>query len=118
MRRNIVAALEREPDFVVCGECDDVPEALVAIESLHPDVVLTDITLKSSNGLDLIRALRQRHPGVPSVATTMFDVHANERLALAAGACRFVSKHWGPDSLVRAVRAAMLETTKLSPAEG
>jgi DNA-binding NarL/FixJ family response regulator len=95
MRRSIVEAILREPE--------DVPEVLT-IMSLQPDVVLTDLQLKSSSGLDLIQALRARVPGLPIVATTMFDVRRNERLARAAGASGFVSKENGPDQLVATIR--------------
>ena len=111
MRRSIVEALEREPDLTVCGQAEDAPEALVAIESLHPDLVLTDIQLKSSSGLDLIKNLRAQSPGLPSIATTMFDVRRNERLARAAGASSFVAKQDGPEKLVATVHE-LLKTSK------
>lgn len=103
MRRSIVEALEREPDLTVCGQAEDVREALAAIDSLQPDLVLTDIQLKSSSGLDLIRTLHTRSPGLPVVATTMFDVRQTERLALAAGASGFASKQDGPEKLIATV---------------
>lgn len=108
MRRSIVQALEREPNLTVCGEAEDVEEAVAAIESLHPDIVLTDIQLKSSSGLDLIRILRAQSPTLPVVATTMFDVRRTERLARAAGASGFASKQDGPEKLI----ATVLEVLK------
>jgi DNA-binding NarL/FixJ family response regulator len=106
MRRSIVEAILREPDLTVCGQAEDEPEVL-AIVSLQPDVVLTDIQLKSSNGLDLIKALRARLTALPIVATTMFDVRRTERLARAAGASGFVSKENGPDQLVATIREVL-----------
>lgn len=103
MRRSIVEAIERESDLTVCGHAEDVQEALAAIESLRPDIVLTDLQLKSSSGLELIRSLREQAPALPIIATTMFDVRRNERLARAAGASGFVAKQDGPEKLVAAV---------------
>ena len=103
MRRSIVEAIEREADLAVCGQAEDAQEAFTAIVSLRPDVVLTDIQLKASSGLDLIKNLRACAPTLPVIATTMFDVRRNERLALAAGASAFVAKQDGPDKLVTAV---------------
>ena len=100
MRRSIVEAIEREPDMTVCGQAEDASAALAAILSLPPSLVLTDIQLKSSSGLDLIKALRARLPVLPIVAATMFNVRRNERLARAAGASGFVSKEEGPDRLI------------------
>ena len=103
MRRSIVEAIERETDLTVCGQAEDVQEALAAIESLRPDIVLTDLQLKSSSGLELIKSLREHAPALPIIATTMFDVRRNERLARAAGASGFVAKQDGPEKLVAAV---------------
>lgn len=107
MRRNIVAALERESGLEVCGEAEDVPAALAAVIALNPDVVLTDVVLRATNGLDLVRALHEQRPALPVVATTMFDIRTNERQARAAGAVGFISKQDGPDALVGAIRAAL-----------
>ncbi len=107
MRRSIVEAIEREADLAVCGQAEDAQEAFDAIVSSRPDVVLTDIQLKSSSGLDLIKALRARSPELPVVATTMFDVRRSERLARAAGAVGFVSKQDGPEKLIATVHEVL-----------
>jgi len=107
MRRSIVEAIERESDLAVCGQAEDAQEAFDAIVSSRPDVVLTDIQLKSSSGLDLIKALRARSPELPVVATTMFDVRRSERLARAAGAVGFVSKQDGPEKLIATVHEVL-----------
>jgi DNA-binding NarL/FixJ family response regulator len=111
MRRSIIAALEREPDLAVCGEAEDAQEAFAAIVTLQPDLVLTDLQLKSSSGLDLIKALHAHAPTLPIIATTMFNVRQNERLASAAGASGFVSKQDGPEKLIAAVHE-LLKTGK------
>lgn len=107
MRRSIVAALERESGLVVCGQSDDAPDALAAIDALHPDLVLTDLELKSSSGLDLIRTLNGRDDSPRVVAISMFDGFENQRRAIAAGACGFVAKQHGPGPMVDAVRVAL-----------
>ena len=107
MRRSIVEALEREPDLAVCGQAEDTQEALAAIAALQPDLVLTDIQLKSSSGLDLIKALHAQSPALPVVGTTMFDVRRTGRLARAAGAKGFAAKQDGPDKLVAIVREVL-----------
>ena len=103
MRRSLVEAIEREPDLTVCGQAEDAQEAFAAIVSRQPDIVQTDLQLKSSSGLDLIKELRAKAPALPVIATTMFNVRRNERLARAAGASGFVAKQDGPDKLVAAV---------------
>ncbi len=107
MRRSIVEAIEREADLTVCGQAEDAKEAFAAIVSLRPDIVLTDLQLKSSNGLDLIKDLRAHAPALPVIATTMFDVRRAERLARAAGAAAFVAKQDGPGRLIEVVRESL-----------
>ncbi len=107
MRRSLVDAIERETDLTVCGQAEDAQEAFAAVVSLQPDIVLTDIQLKSSSGLDFIKAIRAHAPKLPIVATTMFDVQRTERLARAAGASAFVAKQDGPEKLVATVREVL-----------
>ena len=104
MRRSLVEAIERETDLTVCGQAEDAQEAFAAVLSVRPDIVLTDLQLKSSSGLDLIKTLHAHSPALPILATTMFDVRRNERLARAAGALGFVSKQDGPEKLIATVR--------------
>lgn len=106
----MVAAFAREADLAVCGEADDLAGALDAILSLQPDLVLTDLELKASSGLDLIEALRARLPNLPILATTLFNLGENERRARTAGASDFVPKHNGPDRMIAAARALLAAT--------
>lgn len=107
MRRSLVESLDRETDLTVCGQAEDASQALALIASLEPDLVLTDIHLKSSSGLDLIKSLQTRNPPIPVIATTMFDTHRTERLARTAGASEFVSKQAGPEKLIAAIRQVL-----------
>lgn len=107
MRKSIIEAIERESDLTVCGQAESAQEALAAILSSQPDLVLTDIQLKSSTGLDLIKSIRAQVPSLPVVATTMFDVRRNERLAREAGATGFVSKQEGPEKLIATVHEVL-----------
>jgi DNA-binding NarL/FixJ family response regulator len=107
VREGIVETLNREADLGVCGEADDVPPALSAIPHTHPDLVLTDIKLKTSNGLQLIRELRRLYPTLPIVAMTLFDPVGCERQAVAAGATSFALKQEGADKLISVIRKAL-----------
>jgi len=70
MRRSLVEAIERETDLMVCGQAEDAEEAFAAVVSLQPDIVLTDVQLKSSSGLDFIKAIHAHSPALPVIATT------------------------------------------------
>ncbi len=107
MRRSLIEAIEREADLTVCGQAEDAQAAYAAVVSVQPDIVLTDIQLKSSSGLDFIKAIRAHAPALPVVATTMFDVQRTERLARASGASAFVAKQDGPAKLIATLHAVM-----------
>ena len=104
VRQGIVETINREATLCVCGEADDVQRALASIEATMPDLVLADIQLKSSNGLDLIRALRARFPSLPVIAMTMFDPVRYEKQARAAGAVAFIVKQEGADKMMEIIR--------------
>ena len=100
MRRSIVDAITRDPQMTVCGQAEDVPAALAAITTLRPDLVVTDIELKDSSGLDLIKALRTQSPALPIVAASMFELTRTNELARQAGATEFIAKQHGPKKLI------------------
>ena len=104
VRQGIVETINREAELCVCGEADDAQPALAAIEAAMPQLVLVDIQLKSSSGLDLIRILHQRFPALPVVAMTMFDPVRYEKQALAAGASAFIVKQEGAEKMLEIIR--------------
>ena len=112
MRKSIVEAIEREADLTVCGQAEDAESALAAVVWLHPDIVLTDIQLRASSGLDFIKAARAQVPALPILATTMFNVQRAERLARAAGASDFVAKQEGPGKLVATIHQLLKDKQK------
>lgn len=103
MRRSLIEAIEREIDLTVCGQAEDAQAAYAGVVSARPDIVLTDIQLKSSSALEFIKAIRAYAPALPIVATTMFDVQRTERLARAAGTSAFVAKQDGPEKLIATI---------------
>ena len=107
VREGIVESLNRETDLRVCGEADDLQPALTAIQAAQPDLVLTDLQLKSSLGLDLIRELRRLYPTLPVVAMTMFDPIGYEKQARASGATGFAVKQEGAGKLIEVIRDAL-----------
>jgi DNA-binding NarL/FixJ family response regulator len=109
VRQGIVETINREMDLAVCGEADDVQSALTAIEAAPPQLVLVDIQLKSSSGLDLIRILHERFPALPIIAMTLFDPVGYEKEARAAGAHAFFLKQEGAEKMVQIVRRVLLK---------
>jgi len=107
VRQGIVETISRENDLVVCGEADDVWFAIAIISTASADLVMIDIELRSSSGLELIRELRRLFPALPLIGMTMFDPVRYENQARAAGANGFVVKHEGAEKMLAAIRQAL-----------
>lgn len=107
VREGIVESLNRESDLFVCGEAEDLQQALITIPNTHPDLILTDLQLKSSSGLQLIQELRRLYPSLPIIAMTMFDPIGCERQAQSAGASGFALKQEGAQKLIGIIREAL-----------
>ena len=103
-----------ERDLTVCGEADSGPVALQKILALKPDVAIIDLSLKSSNGLELIKQLR---PQCPELKILVFSMRAEglyaER-ALRAGANGYITKEEGTEKAIESVRLLMQGKTCLS----
>jgi DNA-binding LytR/AlgR family response regulator len=64
VREGLAMHLATQPDLEVGGEAEDLAGALALVESARPDVAIIDISLKNSNGIELIRRIKDRHDDV------------------------------------------------------
>ena len=71
VRRGLRELVADEPDLEVCGEAEDVAQALDQVASSRPDLVIIDLTLKGGHGLDLIQEVRARHGQVKMLVSSM-----------------------------------------------
>ena len=85
----------------VVGEALGVDEALGVIDDLKPDIVLSDIRMQGSSGLDLCRAVRERDPGRKVILLSVYDDEQYLFQALRVGASGYLLKGIGSDELVR-----------------
>jgi DNA-binding NarL/FixJ family response regulator len=84
--------LEEEPGVEIVGEADDGEAALRAIPESEPDVVLIDLSMPRTDGLDLIPRIRMLAPDAGIVVYTALISPRVEERALACGADRFLNK--------------------------
>lgn len=117
VRAGTVRLLQMEADLQVVGECADAESAWRALLSApdQADVVLLDLSLPGRSGLDLLRQLSQRWPGLPVLVCTMHDSPAMLSQAMALGARGFVTKASDPVLLADAVRRVARGETAMSP---
>lgn len=92
-REGLRQIIERDPDLTVCGEAANAQEALQALPELKPDLVLVDISLGGSSGIDLIKAIKNDYDELPVLVVSMHDESLYAERALRAGAMGYIMKH-------------------------
>ncbi len=107
VREGIGRLIDREPDLSVCGEAEDVPGAIEGIERTRPDVVIVDLSLKGSSGLDLIMDIKARWPEMRMLVLSMFDEAYYAERVLRVGAMGYVMKQEPPRTVLDAIRQVM-----------
>lgn len=99
----------------VCAETDCRAQAMEALRTTQPDVLLVDLTLGDENGLDLIRALPTAEPHIPTLVYSMHEDWLHVRQAFQAGAAGYVTKRELPDVLIEAIRTVLSGLIYTSP---
>ncbi|WP_181790246.1 response regulator [Streptomyces phytophilus] len=117
VRAGFRSILEGEDDLDVVGEASDGAEAVAACRELRPDVVLMDIRMPDTDGLEAARriAADERLADVRVVILTTFDLDDYVYGALRAGAAGFLVKDTEPEELIHAVRVAARGDALISP---
>lgn len=110
-----VETLNREPDFIVCGQAGSARETMEAIARLKPDLVVTDLTLPDKDGLELLKDIQALHPGLPTLVVSMHEETFYAPRVLRAGGRGYVMKSEGPEKVVAAIRTVLSGQIALSP---
>lgn len=116
VRSGIRSLIQLEDDLDVCGEAEDHAGALEIIAAGQPDLVLVDISLKNSNGLNLLRDIAQNYPQVMTLAVSMHDEYTYAFRCLKAGAKGYIMKQEGTEKILEAIRCVLAGKTYLSSA--
>ncbi len=108
--------IDAQDDMTVCGQAADVQEALGQIRELHPDVVIVDIALKNSDGLELLKTLKAHHKQIRTLVHSMYEESLYADRCLHAGAMGYVNKEADANDVIRAIRAIRDNRVYLSSA--
>ena len=73
VRERLAEIIGRENDLEVCGESEDRADAIDTIKDRSPDLVIVDLTLKNSDGLELIKDINARWPKLLMLVVSMHD---------------------------------------------
>jgi len=107
VREGLITIINHDKDLAVCGEADEPQEALKAISELRPDVVIVDITLKNSDGIELTKSIKARYPKLPVIVLSIHDESVYAERALRAGAQAYLMKEVVSDNIVTAIRTVL-----------
>jgi DNA-binding NarL/FixJ family response regulator len=116
VREGLRALLASDPRFEIVGEASEGESAVSAATSLHPDVVVMDVSLPGLNGVQATRRLKAQSPDTRVVALTVHEEGGYLRSLLDAGAAGYVLKRSAASELVRALHIVGDGGTYLDPA--
>lgn len=114
VRAGLCSILATQPDIEVVGQAADGDEAVRVVREAGPDVVLMDVRMPGTDGIEAARRLAGSSARI--LMLTTFDMDEYVYAAMKAGACGFLLKDAPPESLVEAVRAAARGDALLAPA--
>jgi DNA-binding NarL/FixJ family response regulator len=115
VRQGLAAVLEDEPDFQVVGAAGTAEEGLRLAEQLRPDVVLLDLELPGTDGVQALPAFAARSPNARVVVFTAYDTDERVFGALRAGAKGYLLKGATADEIASAIRAVHAGESSLTP---
>ncbi len=114
VREHLTAMLQAQADLAVCGEAADAPTALSLVARLSPDLVILDLSLKRSSGLELIKQLKELWPKLPVLVLSMHDEMLYAERSLRAGALGYITKEEATANVLSAVRRVLSGQVYLS----
>jgi len=103
MLDGIRSLLSGDDSFLIVGEATRAEDALIAIPSCHPHLVISDINLPGMNGIEFSKKLFEKHPGIKVMVLTMSAGDHNINELLKIGVSGYVLKNAGRDELKKAI---------------
>ncbi len=107
VRQGLSQLINAEHDLVVCGEAATVDGAMQSLDLADPDVVIIDLSLADSDGLELIKEIRNKTRHLPVLVLSMHDENMYAERLLSAGANGYIMKQAAADQLLTALRRVL-----------
>jgi len=114
VRRGFAQLINREADLTVVGEAEDHLSAQTVISETKPDLALVDLTLKESDGLELIKTINAQYPKVKTMVISLHDERVYAERALRAGAKGYIMKSEATENVMTAIRTVLKGSMYLS----
>ena len=106
-RAMLVQLITQELEMVVCGETDNIRDAMGLIEELRPDAAIVDLTLAGSGGLELLKDVKARHIRLSVLVLSMHPESLYAERVLRAGARGYITKQESPAEVANAIRTVL-----------
>jgi DNA-binding NarL/FixJ family response regulator len=106
--------IDLEPDLTVCGDAPDAAVGLNGIRESTPDLVIVDISLDTTSGIDLIKAIKREYEDMPVLVVSMHSESLYGDRALRAGAMGYVMKSEPATTVVSAIRTVLSGNVHIS----
>ena len=110
VRQAICSLFDAQQDFEVCGDAENGKEAVEMAQTLHPDLIVLDLSMPVMNGLEAAHAVRRFAPETPIVVFSEYSDLLSEQEARSRGISALVSKTEPVSVLLDKARAALHST--------
>jgi DNA-binding NarL/FixJ family response regulator len=118
VRKGLAQLIDGESDLAVVGQGEEAYQALRDLKQSKPDLVMVDVTLKDSDGIELLKEIKAQFPELPVLVLSMHDESLYAERALRAGAGGYVMKQEAPQTLLAAIRSVLSGQVYVSPKMG
>lgn len=106
-RDHLAQLINRDLGMSVCGETDNIRDALRLVQDTQPDIAIVDITLKGSSGLELLKDIKAQGFPVNVLVLSMHDEELYAERSLRAGAKGYITKNEASTEVLKAIRCVM-----------
>ena len=107
VRKGLSLVIADDPGLSVCGEAGSAAECMALLPKVLPDMILTDLSLGSTSGLELVKDIRKINANIPILAFSIHDEDLYAERALSAGANGYIMKEADSDSLLKAIHKVL-----------
>jgi DNA-binding NarL/FixJ family response regulator len=107
VRERLTEVIQREPDLTVCGEAEDRFLALELVAATQPHLVIVDLTLRGSPGMELIKDIHNQYPDLAVLVVSMHDEKVHAERVIRAGARGYITKQEATRKIMLAVRTVL-----------
>ncbi|MFD1292362.1 response regulator [Lutibacter holmesii] len=115
IREGLKSFLAELEDFEIVAEAENGIDCLNQLETVKPDVVLTDLNMPEMDGLELTKNIKEKYPDIKVIALTMLGESQHIKQMLSDGAMGYLLKDCSEEELIKAIKNVYNDGTYYSP---